>query len=104
MGGKCVVFGTSIGKIGKVVINGIKRGGVDVVWTLILWILGVTQEWMSSVFDMFILSWLGAVPLCWQGCDVTGWFETVIHDVWFAVDDSTGFLSVGLDDLGRLYL
>ena len=45
-----------------------------------------------------------ALPLCWQGCDVTGWFETVIHDVWFAVDDSTGFLSVRLDDLDRLYL
>ena len=29
-GGKCVVFGTSIGKIGKVVINGVKREGVDV--------------------------------------------------------------------------
>ena len=29
-GGKCVVFGTSIGKIGKLVINGVKRGGVDV--------------------------------------------------------------------------
>ena len=60
--------------------------------------MGVTKEWMSSVFDMFILSWLGALPLCWQGCDVTGWFVTVIHDVWFAVDDSTGFLSVGIDD------
>ena len=29
-GGKCVVFGHSTGKIGKVVINGVKRGGVDV--------------------------------------------------------------------------
>ena len=69
-----------------------------------LCILGVTQEWMSSVVDIFTLSWLEALPLCWQSCDVTGWFETVIHDVWFAVDDSTCFLSVGLDDLGHLYL
>ena len=53
---------------------------------------------------MFTLSWLEALPLCWQGCDVTGWFEIVIHDLWFAVDDNTGFLSVVLDDLGRLYL
>ena len=53
---------------------------------------------------MFTLSWLEALPLCWQGCDVTGWFEIVIHDVWFAVDDNTGFLSFRLDDLGLLYL
>ena len=26
------------------------------------------------------------------------------HDVWFAEDDRIGYLSVGLDDLGRLYL
>ena len=97
-------FGNSTGKIGKVVVNGIKRGGVHVAWTLILCIFGVTQEWVSSVFEMFTLSWLEALPLCWQGCDVTGWFEIVIHDVWFAVDDNTGFLSVGLDYLGRLYL
>ena len=30
VGGNCVVFGNSICKIGKVVINGVKRGGVDV--------------------------------------------------------------------------
>ena len=29
-GGNCVVFGNSTGKIGKVMINGVKRGGVDV--------------------------------------------------------------------------
>ena len=29
-GGKCVVFGYSPGKRGKVVINGVKQGGVDV--------------------------------------------------------------------------
>ena len=40
----------------------------------------------------------------WTGCDVTGWFETVIHDVWFAEDNSTGFLSVGLDIFYWLYL
>ena len=77
---------------------------IDVAWTLILCILGVTQKWMSSVFEMFILSWLVALPLCWHGWDVIGGFEIVIHDVWFAEDDNTGFLSVGLDDLGQLYL
>ena len=103
-GGNFVVFGNSTGKTGKVVINGVKRGGVDVAWTLILCLLGVTQEWMSYVFEIFTLSWLEALPLCWQGCDVTGWFGIVIHDIWCAEDDNTGFLSVGLDDLGRLYL
>ena len=102
-GGNCVVFGNSIGKIGKIVINGAKRGSVDVAWTLILCLLGVTQEWMSSVFEMFTLSWLEALSLCWRGYDVTGGFEIIIHDVWCARDDNTDFLSVGLDDLGWLY-
>ena len=59
---------------------------------------------MSSIFEMFTLSWLEALPLCWRGCDVIGGFEIVIHDVWCAEDDNTGVLSVGLDDLGQLYL
>ena len=100
----CVVFGNSTGKIGKIAINGVKRGGVDVVWTLILCLLGVTHEWMSSVLEMFTLSWLEALPLCWRGWDVIGGFEIVIHDVWFAEDDNTYFFRVGLDDLGQLYL
>ena len=82
----------------------VKRGGVDVAWTLILCILGVTQECMSSVFYMFTLYWLEALPLCWCGWDVIGGFEIVIRDVWCAEDDNTGFLSVWLDDLGRLCL
>ena len=53
---------------------------------------------------MFTLSWLEVLPLCWRGWNVIGGFEIVIHDVWFAEDDNTGFLSVVLDYLGRLYL
>ena len=53
---------------------------------------------------MFTLSWLEALPLCWRLWDVIGGFEIVIHDVWFAEDDNTGFVSIGLNDLGRLYL
>ena len=83
---------------------GVKRGDVDVVWTLILCLLGVTQEWMSSVFEMFTFSWLKALPLCWRGWDVIDGFEIVVHDVWFSIDDNTGFLSVGIDDFSRLYL
>ena len=103
-GGNWIVFGNSTGKIGKAVINGVKREDVDVDWTLILCLLGVTQEWMSSVFVMFTLSWLEALYLCWSGWDVIGGFEIVIHDVWFAEDDNTGFLSVVIDYLGPLCL
>ena len=36
-------------------INGVKRGGVDVVSTLIFYFMGVTQEWISSVFEMYTI-------------------------------------------------
>ena len=103
-GGNCVVFGDSTGARGKLLINGVKQGGVDVAWTLILCLLDVTQDWISSVFEMFTLYWLEALPLCWRGWDVIGVFEIVIHDVWCAEDDNTGFLSVRLDYLGQLCL
>ena len=51
-GSNYVVFGNSTGAIGKVVINGVKLGGVDVARTLVLCFQGVTQEWISSVFEM----------------------------------------------------
>ena len=51
-GGKCVVFGYSPSKRGKLVINGVKRGGVDVAWTLISCFVGVRKEWISSVVEM----------------------------------------------------
>ena len=51
---------------------------------------------------MFTLSWLEALPLFCRGWDVIGGFEIVIHDVWYAEDDNTGFLSIVLDDLGQL--
>ena len=103
-GGNYVVFGNSTGTIGKVLINGVKGGGVDVALTLILFLLGFTKEWMPSVFEMLTLSWLEALSLCWLGWDIIVGFEIVIHDVWFAEDNDTGFLSFGLDDFGRLCL
>ena len=57
-GGKCVVFGNSTGKRGKVVLNGVKRGGVDVAWTLIFCFRGVTQEWISYVCEMSTVFWM----------------------------------------------
>ena len=50
--GNYVVFINSTGVRGKVVINGVKRGGVDVARTLIFCFWGVTQELISSVFEM----------------------------------------------------
>ena len=90
-GGKCVVFGNTTGKRGKLVINGVKRGGVDVAWTLILWLFGVTQEWMSSVFEMFTVFWMEVMSLCWSWWDIIVGFKVVVYDVWFAEDDNTGF-------------
>ena len=49
-GGSSFVFGNSMRKIGKLVINGVKREGVGVARTLIFCFRGVTQEWISSVF------------------------------------------------------
>ena len=49
-GGNLVVVCKSIGAIGTVVFNDVKRGGVDVAWTLCFCFCGVTHEWMSSVF------------------------------------------------------
>ena len=95
-GGKCVVFGNSTGKRGKVVINGVKRGGLDVSLTLVFCFQGVTQEWISSVFEMFNVFWIEVLSLCWSWLDIVVGVELVVYDVWFAEDDNTGFLSVGL--------
>ena len=103
-GVNCVVFGNSTGKIGKVVINGVKQGGVDVAWTLILCLLSVTQEWISSVFYMYDVFWIAVLSLCWSWYDIIVCVELVLYDVWCSEDDNTGFLSVGVDIFYRLYL
>ena len=51
-GGNFVVFVNSTGTRGKVVINGVKLGGVDVALTVIFCFRGVTQEWISYVFKI----------------------------------------------------
>ena len=42
--------------------------------------------------------------LCWSWWDIIVGVKLVVYDVWFAEDDNTGFLSVGLDIFYRLYL
>ena len=85
-------------------INGVKQGGVDVAWTLILCFQGVTQECISSVFEMFIVFWMEVLSLCWSWWEIIIADELVVYDVWFAEDYNTGFFSVGLDIFDRLYL
>ena len=85
-------------------INGVKRGGVDVAWTLIFCFQGVTQEWMSSVFEMSDVFWIAVLSLCSILYDIIVRVEVIVYDVWCAEDDNTGFLSVGVNIFDRLYL
>ena len=98
-GGKCVVFGNSTVKRGKVVINDVKLGSVDVSLTLIFCFRGVTQEWIPSVFEVFTVFWISVLSLCWSWWDIIVGVKLVLYDVLFAEDNNTGFLSVGLDFL-----
>ena len=85
-------------------VSRVKQGGVDVAWTLILWFWGVTQEWISSIFDMYDVFWIALLSLFSRWYDIIDCVELVVHDVWFAQDDNTGLLSVGLDIFDQLYL
>ena len=82
--------------------NGVKRGGVDVAWTLILCFWGVRQDWMSSVFEMSNVFWIAVLSLFSSWYDIIVRVELVVYDVWCAEDDNTGFLSVGVDIFDRL--
>ena len=44
------------------------------------------------------------MSLFWSWWDIIVGVEVVVYDVWFAEDDDTGFLSVGLDIFYRSYL
>ena len=43
------------------------------------------------------------LSFCWSWWDIVVGVELVVYDVWFAEDDHTDFLSVGLDIFDRLY-
>ena len=103
-GDNSVVFGNSTGAIGKVVIDGVERGGVYVAWTLIFCFRGVKQEWIASVFEMSDVFWIEVLSLFWSWYDIIVRVELVVYDVWCAEDDNTGFLSVGVDIFDQLYL
>ena len=42
------------------------------------------------------------MSLCWSWWEIIFGVELVVYDVWFAEDNNTGFLSVGLDIFDRL--
>ena len=102
-GGNYVVFGSTSGARGTVVINGVKQGGVDVAWTLIFCFWGVTQEWILYVFEMSDVFWISVLSLCSSWDDIIVRVEVVVYDVWCAEDDNTDFLSVGVDIFDQLY-
>ena len=103
-GGNSVVFVNSIGARGKLVINGVKQGSIYVAWTLIFCFWGVTQEWISSVFKISDVFWIAALSLFSSWDDIIVCDKLVLYDVWFAEDDNTGFLSVGVVIFYQLYL
>ena len=82
----------------------VKQGDVDVAWTLIFCFRDVTQEWISSVFDMSDVFWIAVLSLCSSWYDIIFRVEVAVYDVWCAEDDNTGFLSVGVDIFDQLYL
>ena len=44
------------------------------------------------------------LSLCWSWWDIIVGVELVVYDIWFAEDDNTDFLRVGLDIFDSLYL
>ena len=103
-GGNYVVFVNSTGGIGKEVINGVKKGGVDVAWTLVFCFQGVTQDCISSLFKISEVFWIVVLSLFSSWDDIIVCDKLVVYDVWFAEDDNTGFLSVGVGIFDWLYL
>ena len=103
-GGNSIFLGKSTGARGKVVINGVKLGGVYVALTLILCFRGVTQEWISSVFEMSVVFWITVLSSLSSLDDIIVHVKLGVYDVWCAEDDNTGFLSVGVDIFDVLYL
>ena len=102
-GGNCFVLCNSTDAIGSVVINGVKRGGVDVAWTL--WFFLWCYTWVDvihiwGVVLVLIYSAVFIIKVRWDG------FSCQIVCRWCMIseEDKTGFLTVGVDIFDRLYL
>ena len=84
-------------------INGVKQGGVVMAWTLIFFSGCYTGVDIICIWDVYLVlngSTFFVLNLMRQKIGV----ELFVYDVWFAEDDNTSFLSVGLDIFDRLYL
>ena len=103
-GGNCFVLCNSTGGIGSEVINGYKRGSVDVAWTLQFCVCGVTHEWMPSVFEALLFFWYLVLSFLssWDDMDVPS--KLLTDNLWASEDDKIGFLSVDVDIFYKLYL
>ena len=80
-GGNCVVFVNSTGARGKVVINSVKQGSVYVARTLYFCFRGVTQEWISSVFEMSDVFWIAVLSLFSSWDNIIVYDKLVVYDV-----------------------
>ena len=67
------------------------------------WFRGVTQEWISYVFEMSNVLWITVQSLFSSWDDIIVFDKLLVYDVWFSEDDNTGFLSVGVDIFDWLY-
>ena len=70
--------------------------------TDIFW--GVTHEWISSVFEIYVVFWIAVLSLLSNWDDIIVRVKLVVYDVWSTKEDRIGFLSVGVDIFDRLYL
>ena len=66
--------------------------------------LGVTHEWISSLFEISVVFWI--VLMFSFSCldDIIVGFKLLVYDVWSAEEDRIGFLSVAVDIFDQLYL
>ena len=44
------------------------------------------------------------LSLCWTWSGIKVGVKIVVYDIWIAENDNAGFLSVGLDNINKLYL
>ena len=102
--GNLVVVCNSKGAIGGVVFNSVKRGGVDVAWTIWLCFRGVTHEWISPVFELFFLFWIAVLSLLSRWNEMKVRVKLLADYVWATEEDKTVFLCVGVDIFDWLYL
>ena len=59
---------------------------------------------MSSIFEVLFLFWFVVMSLLSRLDEMDVPVKLLADDAWAAEDDKTGFLNVGVDCFGRLYL